>query len=69
MAACCLEHEFLLERLHVLVLSEASLACGWLPIFCRVGLRPLPLNDVWLAPKPLSTLLLPGRRSGVARCM
>ena len=24
----CFEHEFLLERLHVLVLSEASLSCG-----------------------------------------
>ena len=29
------EHEFLLERLHVLVLSETSLVCGWLPTFCR----------------------------------
>ena len=27
-APCCFEREFLLERFHVLVLSEASLACG-----------------------------------------
>ena len=27
-APCCFEREFLLGRLHGLVLSEASLACG-----------------------------------------
>ena len=61
------EHEFLLERLHVLVLSEASLASYLLPTCYRVGLRPLPLMCARLASKPLSTLASSNHRSSFAR--
>ena len=68
-ALCCSEHEFLLERLHVLVLSEASLACGWLPTFCRGGLKPLLLNIAWLTTKLLLSKLLLDPHQGVAKYM
>lgn len=68
-ALSCLENEFLVECHHVLVLSEASLVCSWLPTFCRDRLKPLLLTIAWLVPKPLLMLFLFIPRQVVARYM